>query len=244
MPKGLKAIFLAAAFGCSALLPQAVAGSLSVSPTLIDQAAPNNAAAVTLQTPGKEPIRIQMRIFRWTQIDGEDRLEPTRDVVASPPMLKIAPGTDYTVRVVRTVKRPVVGEESYRLLVDQLPEPKDRKANRVNLVIRHSIPVFFRAGDERGPVVGWSAVKTKQELKLTVRNDGDHRIRLANLVVKAASGKVLRKVNGLAGYVLSHSAMTWTISGAGDVSAGSELDIAGLGEGGPFHGTSLVKPSP
>ena len=240
----LKTTFLALAFCCSALLPQAAAGALSVSPTLIDQAAPNNAAVVTLQTPGKEPVRIQVRIFRWTQIDGEDRLEPTRDVVTSPPMLKVAPGTDYTVRVVRRVKRPVVGEESYRLLVDQLPEPKDRKANRVNLVIRHSIPVFFRAGDERGPAVDWSAVKTKQGLKLTARNDGDHRFRLANLVVKAASGKVLRKVNGLAGYVLAHSAMTWTISGAGDVPASSELDIAGLGEDGPFHGTSLVKPSP
>jgi fimbrial chaperone protein len=244
MPKGLRATFLAAAFGCSALLPQAVAGSVSVSPTLIDQVAPSNAAAVTLQTPGKDPVRIQMRIFHWTQVGGEDRLEPTRDVVTSPPMLKIAPGTDYTVRVVRTVRRPVVGEESYRLLVDQLPEPKDRKANRVNLVIRHSIPVFFRAGDERGPAVGWSTVKTKQGLRLTARNDGDHRLRLANLVVKAASGKVLRKVDGLAGYVLGHSAMTWTISGTDDVPTGSEIDIAGLGEGGSFHGTSVVKPSP
>jgi fimbrial chaperone protein len=61
-------------------------------------------------------------------------------------MLKVAPGTDYTVRIVRTAKGPVAGEESYRLLIDQLPEPKDRKANQVSLVIRHSIPVFFRGG--------------------------------------------------------------------------------------------------
>jgi P pilus assembly chaperone PapD len=54
-------------------------------------------------------------------------------------MLKIAPGTDYTVRVVRTA---VVGEESHRLLVDQLPEPKDRKANRV--------------GPQRGWILPWN----------------------------------------------------------------------------------------
>ena len=242
--KTLKTTFLAVAFWCSALMPQALAGSLSVSPTLIDQAAPNGAAAVTIQTPGKQPVRVQVRILRWTQIDGKDRLELTRDVVTSPPMLKVAPGTDYTVRVVRIAKRPVVGEESYRLLVDQLPEPKDRKANRVNLVIRHSIPVFFRTGDEQGPAVSWSAVKTRQGIKLTARNDGDRRLRLEKLLVKTAPGKILRKVDGLAGYVLGHSTMTWIISGAGDVPAGSELDIAGLGEGGPFHGTSLVKPSP
>lgn len=235
------AVFVLFATACLAG-PDADAASISVSPILIDRAASGNTAAVTLQTPGSEPVRIQLRVFRWTQVDGKDQLEPTRDVVASPPMLKIAPGTDYTVRVVRLLKRPAAGEESYRLLIDQLPEPKDRKANQVNLVIRHSIPVFFRLGDERPPAIGWTAVKTKRGLVLTARNDGDRRFKLANLVVKTASGKVLRRINGLAGYVLGHSAMSWTIPGS--VAAGSGLEIAGLGEGGPFHGTSLVKPSP
>ncbi|WP_162914486.1 fimbrial biogenesis chaperone [Taklimakanibacter lacteus] len=235
-------VFVLFATACLAGRPDADAASISVSPILIDRAASGNTAAVTLQTPGSEPVRVQLRVFRWTQVDGKDQLEPTRDVVASPPMLRIAPGTDYTVRVVRLLKRPAAGEESYRLLIDQLPEPRARKANQVNLVIRHSIPVFFRMGDERPPVIGWTAARTKRGLVITARNDGDRRFKLANLVVKTTSGKVLRRINGLAGYVLGHSAMSWTIPG--NVAAGSGLEIAGLGEGGPFHGTSLVKPSP
>jgi fimbrial chaperone protein len=242
MPRRFTTALIAIAFSSLGLLPGAQAASLSVSPTLIDQVTPASTAAVTLQTPGREPVRVQVRLFRWTQVDGKDQLVPTRDVIASPPMLKVSPGTDYTVRVVRTTKRPVAGEESYRLLVDQLPEPKDRKANQVNLVIRHSIPVFFRGGDEQPPVIGWSAVRTKQGVMLMARNDGGHRFKLSNLVVKSASGKVLRRIDGLAGYVLGHSTKTWMI--AGQVAAGSGLDIAGQGEGGPFHGTSLVKPSP
>jgi fimbrial chaperone protein len=228
--------------GWLGLLPGADAGSLSVSPTLIDQAAPAKAATVTVQTPGRDSMSVQIRLFRWSQVNGKDQLEPTRDVVASPPMLKIAPGTDYTVRIVRMAKQPVAGEESYRLLIDQLPEPKDRQANQVNLVIRHSIPVFFRAGDERAPALGWSAARTQKGLVLTARNDGDRRFKLSNLVITSASGKLLRRIDGLAGYVLGHSAMTWPITGT--VVPDSAIDIAGLGEGGPFHGTSLVKPSP
>jgi len=241
MPRLLNAALFATAAWLAGF-SWAAAASISVSPTLIDKAASGNTAAVTLQTPGGEPVRVQVRIFRWTQADGKDRLEPTRDVVASPPMLKIAPGTDYTVRVVRLLKRPAAGEESYRLLIDQLPEPRDRRANQVNLVIRQSIPVFFRMGDEQPPAMAWTALRTKRGLVLTARNDGDRRFKLANLVVRTASGEMLRRIDGLAGYVLGHSAMTWIIPG--NVAAGSGLDIAGLGEGGPFHGTSLVKPSP
>jgi fimbrial chaperone protein len=238
-------VAIAAVLGWLGPLNGAQAGSLSVSPTLIDQAAPAKTATVTVQTPGRDAMSVQIRLFRWSQVNGKDRLEATRDVVASPPMLKVAPGTDYTVRIVRMAKQPVAGEESYRLLIDQLPEPKDRKANQINLVIRHSIPVFFRAGDERAPSLAWSAVRLPKGLRLTARNDGDRRFKLTNLAVTSASGKVLRRIDGLAGYVLGHSTMTWTIAdAAGQAAPGSAIAIAGLGESGPFHGTSLVKPSP
>lgn len=240
-----KSALIAVITGWLSAAPGAHAGSLSVSPTLIDQRAPAKTATVTVQTEGRDPLSVQVRLFRWSQADGKDRLEPTRDVVASPPLLKIAPGTDYTVRIVRVAKQPVTGEESYRLLIDQLPDPKDRKANQVSLVIRHSIPVFFRAGDERKAALAWSAARTSKGLVLTARNDGDSRLRLTNLVIKDGAGKVLRRIDGLAGYVLGHSVMSWTVSGAaGQVAPGKTIDIAGLGEGGPFHGTSLVKPSP
>jgi fimbrial chaperone protein len=241
----LSKVLILAAFGCLPVLSDAEAASISVSPTLIDQAAPVNTAAVRLRTPGKEPVRIQVRVFRWTQIDGKDHLEPTRDVVASPPMLKVAPGADYTVRVVRTVKQPAGGEESYRLLVDQLPEPKDRRANRVNLVIRQSIPVFFRNGEEQAPAISWTVAKTKRGAVLTARNDGDRRLKLTDLTVKTASGNVLRRIDGLAGYVLGRATMSWPIVGSSaELKAGSRVDIEGSGESGPIHATGLVKAFP
>jgi len=76
----------------------AQATSLRVAPTNIEMIAPDSAAALTLRNEAKKPINVQMRVFRWTQQDGIERLEPTSDVVASPPAAKLGPGANYLVR--------------------------------------------------------------------------------------------------------------------------------------------------
>jgi P pilus assembly chaperone PapD len=102
------------------------------------------AATVTLRNNGAKPIATQIRVFRWIQEAGRERLEPTEDVVASPPAVELQPAQDYVARVVRVTKKPVEGEEAYRLFIDELPEaPQGQRT--VNLVVRHSIPLFFDA---------------------------------------------------------------------------------------------------
>ncbi len=44
-------------------------------------------------------------------------------------------------------------EESYRVLVDELPDPSRKKAGTVALVLRYSVPVFFRNPDAKAPDV-------------------------------------------------------------------------------------------
>jgi fimbrial chaperone protein len=70
--------------GCFAA-GSACAASLQVAPVLLDIAAPAAAAMVTLRNTGATPIATQIRVFRWVQEEGRERLEPTADVVASPP---------------------------------------------------------------------------------------------------------------------------------------------------------------
>ena len=100
----------------------AEASSLSVSPTSIDVLAPQQAAALALRNGGDKPLNAQVRVFRWRQPGGEDVLEPAKAVVASPAIIEIKPGADYTIRIVRTSREPVKGEENYRVVVDELPD--------------------------------------------------------------------------------------------------------------------------
>ena len=67
------------------------AASLQVAPVLLDLPAPGNTATITLRNTDVEPITAQVRVFRWSQRDGAERLEPTDEVVASPPVVSCVP---------------------------------------------------------------------------------------------------------------------------------------------------------
>ena len=60
--------------------------------------------------------------MRWRVEGGREVLTPADGVGVSPPFATLGPGGSHMVRVVRVSKRPVVGEEAYRLLLDELPE--------------------------------------------------------------------------------------------------------------------------
>ena len=160
---------------------------------------------------GTEPINAQIRVFKWSIVNGKEQLNPTDDVVASPPSVTLTPRGQYVVRIVRMSKQPVVGEESYRLLVDQLPDLSQQRNGAVNLMVRYSIPVFFGAANKKSPTVAWSVAPNGDKITLTARNSGDRRLRISALSLRDASGKSFSFGSGLAGYALGQSAVSWTV---------------------------------
>ena len=110
----------------------AEASSLRVAPILLDVSAPGAATTLNLRNEGDEKLHVQIRIFRWTgNTQAGPSLEPTGDVVVSPPAATLLPATEYVVRVVRVARQPVAGEESYRILVDEVPDAVGGKANEI-----------------------------------------------------------------------------------------------------------------
>lgn len=209
-----------------------VAASLRVAPTNLELIAPDSAAVLNLHNDAKRPINVQIRVFRWRQVDGVEQLEPTSVVVASPPSTQLGPNADYVVRVVRVNKAPVGTEESYRLLVDELPDPSRRKAGTVTLVLRYSVPVFFRNPDAKAPDVAFSVSRARDGLVLTARNNGESRLRLSNLNL-TQGGERLGSRSGLVGYVLGGATMQWPI-GSGKSLSGSSVTLKAQSDFGPF----------
>jgi fimbrial chaperone protein len=185
------------------------AAQLRVEPVLLELNAPAAAGSLTLRNDEETDVVVQTRILRWVQADGKETLEPTTDVVASPPTVKLAPGADYVVRVVRVSKRPIRGEESYRVIVDQLPNARRQQARAINLLIRHSIPVFFRSSQLDAAKVAWSLGYEGDKLVVVASNSGDERLRIASLRLRDAAGATVSFGNGLLGYSLGRSSMRW-----------------------------------
>src|SRR5476649_336008 len=95
------------------------ASSLSVLPISLDVTQQTNIGTLTLRNREVRPLNVQVRVFRWTQVDGQDKLEPTQDVVVSPPIVTISAGADYVVRLQRTNSGAIDGEEAYRAVIDE-----------------------------------------------------------------------------------------------------------------------------
>jgi fimbrial chaperone protein len=189
----------------------AQAASLQVAPVLVEVQAPAAAATLKLRNEGDRPLDAQIRIFRWTQVDGVDTLTPTNDVAASPPLASLRPNTDYTVRIVRTAKEPVVNEESYRLLIDEIPAAAAAQTATVKIALRYSIPVFFTAPAVAAPKLSWDLQQRDKKPAIVVSNAGSRRIRLAKLKFTDGKGGTADFGDGLAGYVLGRSTRVFAV---------------------------------
>jgi fimbrial chaperone protein len=187
------------------------AAQLHVEPVLLELNAPVAAGVLTLRNDDDIEAVVQTRVVRWSQSNGSDKLEPVTDVVASPPAVTLAPHGDYVVRVVRVSKQPVRDEESYRVIVDQLPSALGRQNRSVNVLIRQSIPVFFRGRDLRPASVSWTLRHEAKRLVLTASNTGNEHLRIASLRLRNSAGVTISYGNGLAGYVLGQSSRSWTM---------------------------------
>lgn len=212
----------------------AAAADLQVSPALVDVTAPQAASTLLLETSGPEPVTVQIRTFRWTQENGVERLTPTRDVVASPPAAQLEPGRNQLVRIVRVSRAPVRGEESYRLLVDQLPSRGKPGSVAVKLLVRHSIPVFFGDGESRDAAVKWTVTQRGGAAFVAATNGGEKRLRVAGLKLEGA-GPALSFGNGLLGYVLGGSTMVWQVPGPSEkLRPGRAVRLVAQGSAGPI----------
>ncbi len=214
------------------------AASLQVTPINIEVAAPGAATTVTLNNPGTTPLKAQIRVYRWSLVNGQEHLEPATDVIASPPVAALQPKTDYTVRLVRLSKQPVTVEETYRLLIDEIPDKSNASGVVVAMAFRYSIPVFFTPANPGNGALTWSATRQNGKLFVSATNSGTRRVRLADLSVGDGNGKSTVIAKGLAGYVLARSSKSWV---APDVSksANSPLLIEAQGDNGPINASAL-----
>ena len=217
----------------------AFAATLQVSPINIEVTAPVTTATETLSNiDGKGVLNCQVRVFKWTQVNGVEKLEPTRDVVASPPALTIAEGKNATVRIVRLSKTPVTTEETYRLLVDEIPPAPTKGTEAVAFAVRHNIPVFF-APAGLSTKFDWTAKPVKGGIKLIATNSGQRHIRVASLVMSGA-GETDVYNNGLAGYALAGSSNGWIVKSKA-IKSGSMIKITAKVNDAPFEATVQVQ---
>ena len=229
----LTATVLGAAPAC------ADATSLQIMPVNIEVPAPGAASKVTITNNGSKTANIQVRVFKWIQKDGKDELIETRDVVASPPALKLGSGKKSIIRVVRVNKSPAANEETYRLVIDDIAAPRKSGDAAIGFSVRHSLPVFFTAADAEAEL-NWKVAVKGDKLTVTAANSGGRRARLTDLRVAGKGGKAISFGSGLSGYVLGQSSRVW-VAKAKFISPGAVIKILAQSDHGSVEATAKVQ---
>lgn len=206
------AVFCTSALLALLAVGQARAASLQVAPTSLQLSARQNAEALWVSNSGAAPVSVQARVFRWTQRDGRDQLDPTTDLVVSRPMQSLAAGKQQLIRVVRARPEPPEAQLSYRVIVDEVPT-LDPNRQGMQFVLRYSLPVFIQpAGSAAGKPELHSNVLAQADGKvvLEVHNRGDGYAQVADLAVGPLDRPQIFQP-GLIGYVLSGQTMRWPL---------------------------------
>lgn len=222
------AAFAAAAVSVAAS-SAAVADSLEVSPTTLTLDT-RRAGVLNVVNRSRQAIVAQVEAFDWSQGDGQDRLDPSRALQVSPPMIHLAPGQKQIVRVRAAPAGTAGSEQAFRLIVSELPDPAGTRSDGVRMLLQFKVPVFVGGAKGTPRQLRWSANPDGNSLILHVSNDGVRHAKLARLHVVTSAGQDLTIEPEQFYYVLPGAARAWTIPDAG-VAAGAKLNIEGIDEG-------------
>ena len=195
-----------------------MASGLQVSPIMLNFEPSDNANGLKLSNTSNNVVQTQVRVYKWTQSNSEDQLYPTRELLASPPMVELQPGEEQLIRVIRT-KPPLQGEnaieESYRILIDELPLKDTEKKSGLHFLLSYSLPAFVKPKEvsKTEPKLQWTSQIQQQleQVQLTIKNTGNGYAQLASLSFIDREGKTIEIQKGLMGYILAGSSMNWTI---------------------------------
>lgn len=205
--KGLLAAVIFA--GSSAALQAAV----TISPVIVNLAS-DGRSIITVRNDRLHEVLYQISVLRWHQVDGADRYDATEDFIASPPLFTLAPAASQIVRVGLRKPVPQANEQSYRLLIAEVPQPDDKPSEPgvVQFVMQYAIPVFVAPSQrsENLPLI-WRIRKDADSVVLRAENPASSHVvlNMVGLTPQWNSESSPEFVNRRRVVILAHAWQEW-----------------------------------
>lgn len=205
------------------------AASLAVWPINPRIDAPDSATMVWVKnSSAKEEMVLQARIFSWRQENNKDYYDAQDDLVVSPPLITVKPGTQQVFRVVnrKGAIADVAQEASYRLIIDEIPVSTKLDGAALNFQMRYSLPLFVGmpiAHQKKSPIERHNELAdslhyrllSEPEKILEVTNTGKLNVRLSKVKISLADAQPSVQISeGLLGYVLVGASRQWPLTAA------------------------------
>ncbi len=225
-----------AALAAAAWLPSATAGTFSISPLRVDLARNTPTAALTVRNDGDAEVVVQAEVLLWSQADGQEVLDPTRDLIASPAVFTLPAKGTQLVRVALRRDPDARRELSYRLVVQEVPPAPEPGFMGLQVALRMSLPVFVAATAPTPAGLEWTATRDADgSLAVTARNPGDTHARVLGFTLAPKAGAPAAFEQPVATYLLPGQSHRWRFgSGSAARDLATAYTIAGRTDAGEF----------
>lgn len=210
------------------------AGNFTVSSVNVSMPSRQPTYALTITNESTdEPLSMQLDVFLWSQKDGQEVYEPSKDILISPRVFNIAPSASQIVRIALRNRQDFSVEQTYRLFVKEIPSDKPLEEGGVRVALQMNIPVH---------IVPSKVDKKQPEFKYIKQQDGSFALSVfnpGNVYVKAVEVKIIDAATGQALelapqviQVLSGATKVYPLTAAGATKPPAEaLKIQAIGEG-------------
>lgn len=192
------------------------AGQFSVNPVRIFMTTKDRTTAVTVVNAGNAELVMQADLFLWRQTaDGQELLTPTEDVIAAPPIIKLAPGARQVIRLAMLKPMPLTEQVTYRLMVREIPEAKPPEPGvQLQIGLTFSLPVFITPTAAKRKLECNIQRTAPNAVRATCENTGSAYAQPTEFKLNDSNGKNLL-TNQLSGYILPGIKKSFSLTSTG-----------------------------
>jgi fimbrial chaperone protein len=228
-------------FVCLLGAASAFAGSFQVSPVRATLGPSRTVEALTVRNDGPEPAVVQLEAMAWSQKDGKDVYEPTKDLIATPPIFTVPPGGSQIIRVGLRRAPERDRELSYRLYLQEVPPAPRAGFQGLQVALRLGVPVFVNPPGEAKPSMKWQARRGPDgQLQLSLSNSGNAHVQVANFTLAGANGAPVASQH-VSSYVLAGQRRDWAFKASPMPAPGTALKLRAQTDAGDVAADVLVE---
>lgn len=185
-------------------------GSIQLAPLRLVLSDAVTTSTLTVKNRSETPTLVQLELLSWSQKNNEEVLEPTRDILISPPVFTIPANGEQLLRVVLRHKADANKELSYRLFVREVADQSQPATNgSIKVLLNISIPIFVESASKQSPKLVWHAsMDDTQKIKVKLVNDASQHVQIKSF--QLSSKGVSPIIQNTMRYVLPSSSIEWT----------------------------------
>jgi fimbrial chaperone protein len=228
----MRALLLAA---CVLVSAPTLASTFNISPIRAQLSATHRTEALTLTNADDSPVVVQVRLYSWSQKDGAEKLEDTRELLSTPPVLQIPPNGQQIIRVALRRDPDPTQELTYRVIFEEVPQAAPKEFSGLRVALHLSVPIFVAPEQRKAnPQIAWqSRWLPNGQVEVAAINSGTGHLQVTDFEAQFPGS--LMPLHGVASkYVLPGSRMSWVLTPPADAMRQGVIPIRGHSDQGDF----------